>query len=133
PLKAMVERLQYICEQEGIKAEPQALELVARQATGSLRDALSLLDQLRVFSEEAITLKSVQDMLGAGGSEEVAAFVDTLLSADLAEGLRRINGVLEEGLDLRQFNRQIVDHLRGLMLVKSGAVSGEGHLLDITD
>src|SRR5215210_2141472 len=103
PLTAMLARLQYVCEQEGIDAETAALELVARQATGSLRDALSLLDQLRVFAEKAITLQSVQEMLGAGGSEEVAAFVDTLLVGDMAQGLRRISSTSEEGRDLRQF------------------------------
>src|SRR5438874_7668978 len=51
PLKAMVARLEHICGKEGIEAEPQALERVARQATGSLRDALALLDQLRVVAE----------------------------------------------------------------------------------
>jgi DNA polymerase-3 subunit gamma/tau len=129
----MVARLQYICDQEGIEAEPAALALVARQATGSLRDALSLLDQLRVYSEKTITLQSVRDMLGAGGSEEVADFVDALLAKDLAGGLRRINAILEEGLDLRQFNRQMVEHLRDLMLLKSGAASAENTLLDVTD
>jgi DNA polymerase-3 subunit gamma/tau len=133
PLKAMVARLEYICAQEGIEAEPAALELVARQATGSLRDALSLLDQLRVFSEQGITAKTVQDMLGAGGSEEVAGFVDELIARDLAAGLRRINNTLDEGLDLRQFNRQVVEHLRGLMLVNSGAAAAADSLLDVTD
>ncbi len=134
PLTAMTARLQYICEQEGIEAEQPALELVARQATGSLRDALSLLDQLRVYSEGGITLASVQDLLGASGSEQVAAFVDEVVVVDLAGGLRRINAVMEEGLDLRQFNHQVVDHLRALMLLKSGAASAsaEGALLDVT-
>lgn len=132
-LKAMVERLALICREEGIEAEPAALELVARQSTGSLRDALSLLDQLRVFSEKVITLESVQDLLGAGGSEEVAAFVDSLVAQEMAEGLRRINRVMEEGLDLRQFNRQVVEHLRDLMLLKSGAASSGSVLLDVTD
>ncbi len=135
PLSAMLARLQYVCEQEAIEAETAALELVARQATGSLRDALSLLDQLRVYSEEGITLRAVQDMLGASGSEEVAQFVDTLTTGDLASGLRQINRILDEGLDLRQFNRQLVEHLRGLMLVKTGASgsTGEGSLLDATE
>ncbi len=132
-LKAMVARLQYVCEQESIVAEPAALELVARQSTGSLRDALSLLDQLRVFVDKGITLESVQDMLGAGGSEEVAAFADALIAGDVAEGLRRINALSEEGRDLRQFNRQIVEHLRNLMLVKSGAAASEGSMVDVTD
>src|SRR5438445_13845900 len=108
----MVARLQYVCEQEGIEAEPAALELVARQSTGSLRDALSLLDQLRVYVDKGITLQNVQDMLGAGGSEEVAAFVDALVAGDMAEGLRRINGMSEEGRELRQFNREIVEPVR---------------------
>ena len=135
PLSAMLARLQYVCEHEGIEAETPALELVARQATGSLRDALSLLDQLRVYSSGGITLQAVQDMLGASGSEEVAQFVDTLTTADLASGLRQINRILDEGLDLRQFNRQLVEHLRGLMLVKTGASAstGEGSLLDATE
>src|SRR5207237_6982551 len=59
PLSAMLDRLKWICAQEGIQAEDSALELVARQATGSLRDALSLMDQLRVFSEGSITLQDV--------------------------------------------------------------------------
>ncbi|HEX9987797.1 MAG TPA: DNA polymerase III subunit gamma/tau [Chloroflexia bacterium] len=134
PLGAMLGWLEHVCAQEGIQAERAALELVSRHSTGSLRDALSLLDQLQVYSEGGITLRSVQEMLGASGSEEVATFVDCLVAGDLAGGLRQINRVLEEGLDLRQFNRQIVEHLRSLMLVKSGAASqSESVLLDVTE
>lgn len=132
PLQDMVARMKWICEQEGIQAEPPALELVARNATGSLRDALSLLDQLRVYSEGGITLKNVQDMLGASASEEVAVFVDSLVAGDMAAGLRQINRVVDDGLDLRQFNRQIVEHLRALMLAKSGAAGSNGVALDVT-
>jgi DNA polymerase-3 subunit gamma/tau len=117
-----------------VEVEEAALELVARQSTGSLRDALSLLDQLRVFSEGEIKLTEVQDMLGASGSERVADFVDCLVASDLAGGLRLVNTVLDEGLDIRQFNRQTVEHLRQLMLIKTGAShSAEGSLLDVTE
>ncbi len=133
PLAAMTARLRYVCDSEGIEAEGGALDLISRQATGSLRDALSLLDQLRVFAEGPITLKSVQDMLGASGVEQVAGFIDTLVAGDLAAGLKQINAVLDEGLDPRQLNKQIVEHLRGLMLVKSGAVMLDGVLLDVTE
>jgi DNA polymerase-3 subunit gamma/tau len=132
PLKAMVDRLRYICEEEGIEAEDSALEIVARQATGSLRDALSLMDQLRVYAEGAITVATVQDMLGASGSERVADFVDHIAAGDMAAGLRAISAVSDDGLDVRQFNRQVVEHLRGLMLVKTGAAEGEGTHLDVT-
>jgi DNA polymerase-3 subunit gamma/tau len=133
PLDAMVARLEHICELEEIPAERAALELVARHATGSLRDAESLLDQLRVFAEGAITLESVQSLLGTSGSKEVAEFADSLIAGDLASGLRHVNRVLDEGLDLRQFNRQIVEYLRGLMLVKTGAASGDSAMLDVTE
>jgi DNA polymerase-3 subunit gamma/tau len=133
PLDAMVARLEHICELEEIPAERAALELVARHATGSLRDAESLLDQLRVFAEGAITLESVQSLLGTSGSKEVAGFADNLIAGDLASGLRHVNRVLDEGLDLRQFNRQIVEYLRGLMLVKTGAASGDSTMLDVTE
>ncbi|MDQ6694856.1 MAG: DNA polymerase III subunit gamma/tau [Chloroflexota bacterium] len=132
PLSAMLGRLEYICAQEGIEAEKSALELVARQATGALRDALSLLDQLRVYAEGAISLKAVQELLGASGTEGVADFVDSLLAGDVSSGLTQINSIVEEGLDTRQFNRQVVEHLRNLLLVKSGA-HAEGSLLDVTE
>jgi DNA polymerase-3 subunit gamma/tau len=134
PLKAMVDRLTWVCGQEDIEIDSGALELVARQSTGSLRDALSLMDQLRVFSEGKVTLAEVQDMLGASGSERVAEFVDYLLVGDLASGLRLVNAVLDEGLDIRQFNRQTVEHLRQLMLIKSGAAQASGEsLIDVTE
>ena len=134
PLKAMVDRLTWVCKQEEIEIESGALELVARQSTGSLRDALSLMDQLRVFSEGKVTLAEVQDMLGASGSERVGEFVDHLLAGDLASGLRLVNAVLDEGLDIRQFNRQTVEHLRQLMLIKSGAAQASGEsLIDVTE
>lgn len=133
PLSAMTARLRYVCDEEEIEAEQAALELVARQSTGSLRDALSLLDQLRVYAEEGITLKSVQDMLGTSGAEQVADFVDTMLAGDLGVGMQKINSLLDEGLDARQFNRQIVEHLRNLMLVKTGAAASDGGLLDATE
>jgi DNA polymerase-3 subunit gamma/tau len=133
PLSAMTARLRHVCDEEGIEAEQSALELVARQSTGSLRDALSLLDQLRVYAEEGITLKSVQDMLGTSGAEQVADFVDTMLAGDLGAGMQMVNRLLDEGLDARQFNRQIVEHLRNLMLVKSGAAASDTALLDATE
>lgn len=133
PIAAMVSRLEYICGAEGIGVEREALELVARHATGSLRDALSLLDQLRVYCEGTITLVSVQSLLGASGIKEVSEFADLLIAGDLASGLRHVNRVLDDGLDLRQFNRQIVEYLRDMMLVKTGAAAADSALLDVTE
>ncbi len=129
-LEQIAARLAYICGEEGIEAEASALELVARQATGSLRDALSLLDQLIVFSGGVITADTVRSMLGVMNSEATAEFIDCLIEQDMAGGLELINRLVQSGTDLKRFNREIVDYLRALMLVKANPGSGE--LADMT-
>ncbi|HEX2913046.1 MAG TPA: DNA polymerase III subunit gamma/tau [Chloroflexia bacterium] len=117
-LDQIVGRLQYVCEQENIQADKAALELVARQATGSLRDALSLLDQLIVYSGGNITVEAVRLMLGVMNTEAVADFVDSLIAADMGRGLEQINRLVQAGTDLKRFNRELVEHLRHMMLIK---------------
>ena len=117
-MEASVARLAYICDQENIKYELAALKLVARQSTGSLRDAESLLDQLIVYSDDIIDLKTVQTLLGVMNSEAVAEFANALITNDMAAGLEGINKLVQSGADLKRFNRELVEHLRSLMLVK---------------
>ncbi len=128
-LGPMVEHLRYICEQEGWATEPGALELIARQSTGAMRDALTLLDQLMSYSEGTIMLAQVQDVLGARGAGEITAFADHLIARDLPSGLAALHAALEHGADLRQFNRQVVEHLRALLLLRAG---GDPGLLEAT-
>ncbi len=113
-------RLAYIVEQEGLQAEPEALEYIARQAGGSMRDAISLLDQLTAYGGETITLELVQTVLGAVTSQAVTGLVEALIDKDVPTGLDIINSVIHDGLDPRQFAREIVEYLRALMLVKLG-------------
>jgi DNA polymerase-3 subunit gamma/tau len=129
-LDQMVARLEFVCEQEGIAAEQGALEMVARQATGSLRDALSLLDQLIVYSGGQITVEAVRLMLGVMNTEAVADFVEALGAGDMAGGLEQINRLVQSGTDLKRFNRELVEHLRNLMLLKVNPQSRE--LADMT-
>ncbi len=130
-LEQIVGRLTYICEQEGVPAETTALDMVARQATGSLRDALSLLDQLIVYSGGAITTDAVRLMLGVMNIEAVADFVEALAASDMAAGLEQINRLVQAGTDLKRFNRELVEHLRNLMLLKANPNSRE--LSDMTN
>jgi DNA polymerase-3 subunit gamma/tau len=118
----IAERLQTMCAREGIAVETAALGLIARHATGSLRDAISLLDQLVVDPHTPVTLAQAQDLLGAAGSEAVVALVDAWLANQPARGLAVIAAALDSGTDPRQFARQVVDHLRNLLLFRlSGA------------
>ncbi len=119
-LKHLVGKLSKICQAEGVQTEPGVLELIARSATGSFRDAESILDQLVAFTGGHITLEDVQSLLGTVAEEAVQGLVDHLLSGDLQAGLHLINAVVDEGADPRQFTRQLLEYLRGLLLLQVG-------------
>lgn len=116
----IVGRLADLAGREGRSFEPEALAAIARQATGSARDAESLLDQLIAYSDETITLAQVQAVLGTGSSQAVSDLVSCLAAGDVAGGLDAINRTIDEGVAPGQLNRQVVEHLRGLMLLQVG-------------
>ena len=117
PVTTIVALLKEMAAGENLQVEDEALTLVARQATGSLRDAISLLDQLS-SSESAITLELAQAVLGTAASQSVLDVVDALLKKDSKDGLDCIHRALDAGSDPRQFARQIVDYMRSLLLIK---------------
>ena len=127
PVAIIVDYLSAKLSQEGLQAEPGVLELVARQATGSMRDAISLLDQLG-SAGEVIALLQTQVVLGTATGQAVRQVIDALLAKDVALGLTLINRALDGGADPRQFARQVVDYLRGLLLARMG----DAHLLEAT-
>src|SRR4051794_31769923 len=122
--------LHSIAAEEQFALEPGVAEAIARAATGSMRDALSVLDQLMAYGSGTITLEQVRGLIGATEAQEVTALVDALISGDLAGALRAIAGVAAQGADLRQFTRDLVERLRALMLLKAG---GDRELIDVTD
>jgi DNA polymerase-3 subunit gamma/tau len=119
PVKEIVENLQVLADEEKIAVESQALSLVARQATGSMRDAISLLDQL-ASAGDTITLQLAQDVLGTATSQAVLEVIEAMIKRQSTQGLEAIHRSLDAGSDPRQFARQIVDYLRGLLLVAMG-------------
>ena len=119
PLNQIVQYLKEKSAAEDIHvAEPVYTE-IARQATGSLRDAISLLDQLTSTGEE-ITLEQAQQVLGTATSMRVIEIVDALLVKDAAQGLTLMNLALDSGTDPRQLARQLVSYLRDVLLYKMG-------------
>jgi len=119
PVNEIVARLQTLCEQENVQVEKGALELVARQATGALRDAISLLDQL-VSAEDSVTLAQAQALLGTAVGQTVQALSAALAANDTTAALNLINQAIDAGADPRQLARQMVDYARALMLVRLG-------------
>jgi DNA polymerase-3 subunit gamma/tau len=124
PLAAIVEVLGRICREEKVKCPAEGLELIARSATGSLRDALNLLEQLIDYYGRKLTLADVQGGLGLVGDARSGELARLTLQGDLAAGLALIASTRDDGLDMRQFQREVIGHLRDLLLVKAGAEAG---------
>ncbi len=119
PVKDIVSELKMLAGQEKIDIDDDALLLIARQSTGSMRDAISLLDQLSSMGEH-IQLETAQKILGTATNQLVIELVEAILARRTDQGLESIHHALDSGSDPRQFARQMVDYLRGLLLVRLG-------------
>jgi DNA polymerase-3 subunit gamma/tau len=119
PVAGIAATLKEMAQQENIPVDSDALTLVARQSTGSMRDAISLLDQL-ASTGGTITLEMAQTVLGTAASQAVLDVIEAIIDRQSAAGLDQIHLALDAGSDPRQFARQIVDYLRDLLLVKTG-------------
>ena len=117
----IVSKLTLISQAEDIKIEPEALRLIARSATGSLRDAENILQQLTTYYGSKISLKQVQALLGITGDERAKELIRYLIEGDIAAAVTTVHNVNSDGLDLRQFNRGLVEYLRALLLVKTAS------------
>jgi len=130
PLAAIVQRLQYIAAEEGIGVDPGVLELIARQSTGSLRDAISLLDQLVSYGNQQVSLEQAQQVLGLAPHQVVQRLVQCLTGGDTAGGLTAISEAVDSGADVAQISRELVEYLRGLLLTR---MAGTASLVNAPD
>lgn len=119
PLSEITRRLELICKEEKLKADPEALTMIARQSAGGMRDAISLLDQLASTADH-ITLALAQTVLGTAASQSVIGLVQAVIEKEPAQGLTEIQHALDGGADARSLARQVVEYLRGLLLIQLG-------------
>lgn len=129
PLAEVAERLAEIAAVEGVSIDPAALALIAREGTGSVRDSISLLDQLIADPDAHITLDMAEQILGTASGQHVIELVDALIASDAARGLDLINEAVDGGADPRQLGQQVIAHLRQVLLVK---MAGDA-LVDTTE
>jgi DNA polymerase-3 subunit gamma/tau len=122
PVDEIVKHLKTIIKAEKIQADDDALIQIARQSAGGMRDAISLLDQLSSTADK-ITLVLAQTVLGTATSQTVLNVVSSVMDHDPAHGLESIHKALDAGADPRSLARQIVEYLRGLMLIQMGNVN----------
>jgi DNA polymerase III subunit gamma/tau len=119
PVDEIVANLKKIVKAENIQADDDALIQIARQSAGGMRDAQSLLDQLSSTGDR-ITLALAQTVLGTATSQIVLDIIASIMEHDPAHGLETIHKALDAGADPRSLARQLVEYLRGLMLIQMG-------------
>lgn len=120
PIRLIVERLRTIVAEEKKEADEEALELIARRAGGSMRDAQSLLDQLLAFSDQRLNAEQVHQLLGTAPDDAIAAIATAVLAHDASKALAILDAALTRGLQPGELLDQIIAYWRDLMLIGSG-------------
>ena len=117
----IVKRLEKIAHGEDVGIELGVCDLIARQATGSLRDAENLLDQLVAYHGKNLTVDSVRTGLGLALDDRTHLLANAVITKDIAMGLSAISRARDDGVSMRIFTREVVSILRNALFVKTGS------------
>lgn len=117
-LEDQVHWLRYVCEQEKLEAEDEALHYIARLSDGGMRDAISLLDQVSSFSVDRITIDDVLAMTGGLPSESYEQLIETVQKQDVSEALQLVDRFMQEGKSADKFIEGFIHFIRDLLLIK---------------
>jgi DNA polymerase-3 subunit gamma/tau len=123
PLLMIMDQLKKIAKSEGFSVEDKALNLIARSSEGSMRDAISLLDQLISFSGKTIKFDDVSLVLGSVNEEFLFLILDSIEKGDMASSLSLIEKAVADGGSVLQITRDILGHVRYILLAKLGSES----------
>lgn len=117
--KTIVYHLNNVCNDVGLKAEEEALNLIARNSDGAMRDALSLLDQCISFSEGTLTYEETLSILGIANEDLIFNLVDHIAGKDLDSALHLLDEIIQNGKDINQLIKDLILHFRNLMIGKT--------------
>jgi DNA polymerase-3 subunit gamma/tau len=117
PQEQLAAHLADIAAREAVEAEPEALDIVARRAGGSVRDALSLLDQVLAYDGRRLQADQVRALLGGTPFDQRAEVVEALAGGDVPALLERLDDLFRGGVDARTFTDDLLRHLRDAFLV----------------
>src|SRR6266576_1529506 len=112
----IVGRLTHIARTENVQVDPEAMQLIARTAQGSMRDAVGLLDQLVPLAAGPISLESARSLLGIGDPRLLDALLDDVLAGRAAEALTEVNRIYAAGAELRQVVRGLMESCRDRLI-----------------
>lgn len=130
-IEDMVRQLNFILEKEAIVAEEILIRRVARLAHGSMRDALSLLDQIMSMASGKLTAAMLADLLGTPSFDRIFSLTEAMAQNNLAEALHQFDLAIGEGLSLEQITEALQTHFRDLMILRN--CGAESELVEIDD
>ncbi len=131
PFTLIYARLEDICQRENIAAEPEALGLLAEAGEGSLRDALSLLDQAISYSGDGLKADGVRQLLGRVSHRQIAQLLQAIAASDTRAVLENLDLLLGTGVSATQLCRQLVGFVRNCLVAQ--AAGADSKLLETTD
>lgn len=117
--------LKRIAENEGLTVEDAALTLLARKADGSVRDSLSLLDQITAFADSKITVAEVVNALGLVDRQFLFDYVAAIAGSDRQQVLKMTKSLFDSGIDIADFIEELLEHFRILLILSSGSDTAE--------
>ena len=112
----IVQRLRHVADQDGLTIEDRSLMALARASEGSMRDGLSLLDQVIAFGGKTIRHHDLETLLGAVPQERVRAMVEAVIDQNSAKALQVIAGLLDQGHDVRAYCADLVEYVRNMLV-----------------
>lgn len=121
--EALMERLTFICDANGVKWEPEAIEMIIKKSDGAVRDSLSMLDQCLSSGETHLTGEVIIRALGLVQAEVIASLVDQIEQGQYLELFESVQQLISDGKNLNQFVKDMVDYYRDLMMVASAGAS----------
>lgn len=130
PAQELYEHFSKLAAAEGFEIEPAALSLITREAGGSVRDGLSLLDQMFSFGEQKITTRDVVEVLGLVSREVLMRLTKGLLDGTMQEILLALDEIFGYGMDIKRFMEDLMGNFRSLLLCK---IEGCGGLIDLPE
>jgi DNA polymerase III subunit gamma/tau len=117
-IQNIMTHLKDICGHEGMEAEEAALRIIARNADGAMRDALSILDQCSVYGGKNITESTVLEVLGISGDQHLMEIGEAILHGDASKSILIIDDLSAGGKDINQFIKDLTAHYRNLLMIK---------------
>ena len=119
-IESISNHMKGLCSKENIDITEESLILIAREARGSIRDALSLLDQVMACSEGTISYKNILDILGVADRKIIFDISSAVLQKDIPEALNVVDEIYARGYEIKKFYAAIIEHFRNLLVLKMG-------------